>query len=293
MKNEDFPKLDEFSNPVQAQEATSKNSSTAGLLKLSHPPDEIVLQSHNLSVNYGKTPVLWDVSLQIPNGHVIGILGPNGAGKTTFIKTALGLLKPISGKVEFFGEPLKKVRQRIAYVPQRETVDWDFPITVHDLVLMGRYGQLGFFRWPRQADVAAVNEYLEMVGMNEYADRQISQLSGGQQQRVFLARALIQNADLYFMDEPFIGIDLTSKSVIISLLHKLKEQGKTVFVVHHELGNVESYFDWVIMLNIRLVACGNIKDVFNQENLVSTYGKSYNLFDTALKLSQQKTRGLS
>src|ERR1700733_7544406 len=158
---------------------------------------KIVLQSHHLSVKYGKTPGLCDVSLQIPNGHVVGILGPNGAGKTTFIKTALGLLKPISGKVEFFGESLKKVRQRIAYVPQRETVDWDFPITVRDLVLMGRYGQLGLFRWPRQADLAAVSEYLEMVGMKEYANRQISQLSGGQQQRVFLARALIQDADLY------------------------------------------------------------------------------------------------
>jgi manganese/zinc/iron transport system ATP- binding protein len=253
---------------------------------------EIALESHHLSVNYGKTPVLWDVSLQVSNGHVVGILGPNGAGKTTFIKTALGLLKPISGKVEFFGEPLRKVRQRIAYVPQRETVDWDFPITVRDLVLMGRYGRLGLFKWPRQADFAAVYEYLDMVGMKEYGNRQISQLSGGQQQRVFLARALIQEADLYFMDEPFVGIDLASKSVIMSLLHKLKQQGKTVFVVHHELDNIESYFDWAIMLNIRLVACGAIEEVFNQENLIATYGKSYSLFDRALKLSQKKTAGL-
>lgn len=253
---------------------------------------EIVLQAHHLSVNYGKIPVLWDISLEIPNGHIVGIIGPNGAGKTTFIKTALGLLKPLSGKILFFGQSLKNVRKRIAYIPQRETVDWDFPINVRDLVLMGRYGRLGLFRRPGKEDIAAVNEYLAMVGMDEYAERQISQLSGGQQQRVFLARALIQNADLYFMDEPFTGIDLASKSVIMTLLKKLKQQGKTVFVVHHELDNIESYFDWVIMLNIRLVACGDIKTQFNQENLVATYGKNYSLFDTALKLSQQKTTGL-
>lgn len=254
---------------------------------------QIVLQAHHLSVNYGKIPVLWDVSLEIPNGFVVGIIGPNGAGKTTFIKTALGLLKPISGNVEFFGQPLKKVRQKIAYVPQRESVDWDFPITAYDLVLMGRYGRLGLFKRPRQADHAAVIQYLDMVGMGEYADRQISQLSGGQQQRVFLARALIQEADLYFMDEPFTGIDLASRSVIMNLLHHLKESGKTIFVVHHELENVETFFDWLIMLNIRLVAYGSVKDTFTHENLNATYGRSYNLFNEALKLSQKKTAGIS
>lgn len=256
-------------------------------------PSNIILQANHLSVNYGKVPVLWDVSLQIPNGHVVGIIGPNGAGKTTFIKAALGLLKPLSGKVEFFGKPLKKVQQKVAYVPQRESVDWDFPITAFDLVMMGRYGRLGLFKRPREADRAAVREYLRMVGMEEYADRQISQLSGGQQQRVFLARALIQEADLYFMDEPFIGIDLASRSVIMSLLHELKEKGKTIFVVHHELDNIETYFDWLIMLNIRLIAYGPVEKTFTQENLNAAYGKSYSLFNNALRLSQKKSVGLS
>jgi manganese/zinc/iron transport system ATP- binding protein len=222
----------------------------------------------------------------------VGIIGPNGAGKTTFIKTALGLLQPISGNVEFFGHSLEKERQRIAYVPQRESVDWDFPITVRDLVLMGRYGRLGLFKHPRQADFAAVELYLDKVGMKEYANRQINELSGGQQQRVFLARALIQEADLYLMDEPFVGIDLTSKSVIMSLLHELVREGKTVFVVHHELDHIESYFDWLIMLNIRLIACGSVKETFTEENLAAAYGKSYSLFNTALKLSRAKTTGL-
>lgn len=250
------------------------------------------LETHQLTVNYGNTPALWDVSVQVPQGKVVGIIGPNGAGKTTFIKTALGLLQPISGTVKFFGQPLSSVRQRIAYVPQRESVDWDFPITAKDLVLMGRYGRLGLFRRPRQADLSAVQEYLEMVGMADYANRQISQLSGGQQQRVFLARALIQEADLYLMDEPFVGIDLASRKVIVDLLHSLREKGKTVFVVHHELDHVESYFDWVIMLNVRLVACGPTKQAFTQDTLNAAYGKSYALFGEALKLSQHKTAGI-
>lgn len=258
-------------------------------------PSEIsvnAFETHQLTVNYGNVPVLWDITLQVPEGNVVGIIGPNGAGKTTLIKTAMGLLKPLSGKVEFFGQPFSEVRQRIAYVPQRESVDWDFPITVRDLVLMGRYGRLGLFNWPRQADYAAVQEYLEMVGMENYANRQISQLSGGQQQRVFIARALIQEADIYFMDEPFAGIDLASRQVIVDLLHKLRDKGKTVFVVHHELDHVESYFDWVLMMNVRLVSCGPTEHAFNSDTLNATYGKSYALFDEALKLSLNKTTGV-
>jgi manganese/zinc/iron transport system ATP- binding protein len=254
--------------------------------------DTPALQAYQLTVNYDKTPVLWDLSFAVPAGHIVGIIGPNGAGKTTLIKTALNLITPINGNVEFFGQPLKSVRQRVAYIPQKEAVDWDFPITVLDLVLMGRYGRLGLFKWPRKADREAAKSYLDKVGMLQYANRQISQLSGGQQQRVFIARALLQEADLYFMDEPFVGIDIATEKVIMDLLHQLKSEGKTIFVVHHDLNSVESYFDWVIMLNMHLVASGKVSEVFNQETLFSAYGKSHALFGEAAKLSQSKTSGL-
>lgn len=259
-------------------------------MKIPHKSDS-AFSAHQLTVNYDKTPVLWDMTFDIPQGHLVGIVGPNGAGKSTLIKVALGLLKPISGKIEFFGRPLKSVRKSIAYVPQRQSVDWDFPITVRDLVLMGRYGRLGLMRWPKKADRVAADRYLEMVGMLAYADRQISQLSGGQQQRVFIARALLQEAELYFMDEPFAGIDLATEKLMMKLLNNLKAEGKTVFVVHHDLNTVESYFDWTLLLNMRLVACGPVKEVFNGNNLNATYGKSFSLFDEALKLSLNKTKG--
>ncbi|HRD55593.1 MAG TPA: metal ABC transporter ATP-binding protein [Parachlamydiaceae bacterium] len=252
-----------------------------------------IFETNQLNVNYDKTPVLFDVSLQVPSGKLVGILGPNGAGKSTFIKAALGLVKPISGSVAFFGEPLKNVRRRVAYVPQRESVDWDFPITVKDLALMGRYGMLGVFRRPRAIDHKACLHYLDVVGMSQYADRQISQLSGGQQQRVFIARALLQEADIYFMDEPFSGIDITTEKVIMDLLRKLKSEGKTVFVVHHDLNSVTNYFDWLIMLNMRLIASGKTSAVFNPKTLNEAYGKSCSLFDEALKLSLQKSKGIA
>lgn len=250
------------------------------------------LQVFQLSVNYDKTPVLWDISLQIPSGNIVGIIGPNGAGKTTFIKAAVGLIKPISGRIEFFGKPLQDVRLQVAYVPQRQSVDWDFPITVRDLVLMGRYGRIGMIKWVRAADRAAADHYLNFVGMSHYANSQLSQLSGGQQQRVFIARALVQEADIYFMDEPFSGVDLATETVIMKLLHELKAKGKTVFVVHHDLNTVDSYFDLVIMLNMHLIACGNVKNVFNAETLNATYGKSYALLDQTLRLSKEKESGL-
>lgn len=250
------------------------------------------LAIHQLTVNYDKTPVLWDVTLSIPPGHLVGIIGPNGAGKSTLIKTAIGLLKPISGKVEFFGLPLRAAQQRIAYVPQRESVDWDFPITVHELVLMGRYGRLGLLRWARKADHEAAQHYLDMVGMGAYGQRQISQLSGGQQQRVFIARALLQEADVYFMDEPFAGIDLASEAVIMGLMRALRSKGKTVFVVHHDLNTVDTYFDWLIMLNMRLVACGPVESVFNPDLLNLTFGKSFALLDEALRLAKTQRSGM-
>lgn len=253
---------------------------------------ENAVQIHHLTVNYDKTPVLWDVDCAIPAGTLVGVVGPNGAGKSTLLKTALGLVQPISGKVTFFGEPLDEIRRRIAYVPQRESVDWDFPITVRNLVMMGRFGTLGMFRWPRQADKGAVDHYIEMMGLTPYADRQISQLSGGQQQRAFIARALVQEADIYFMDEPFIGVDMGTEKIIMDMLRQLKSRGKTVFVVHHDLNTVERSFDWVLMLNLRLVACGPVIEAFNADTIMMTYGKTYALLDDVLKLSQNKVKGI-
>lgn len=259
---------------------------------MNHENLEVLVVDH-LTVNYDKTPVLWDISLKIPSGKLVGIIGPNGAGKSTFIKAVLNLIKPLSGQVLFFGQPLKQVRQRIAYVPQRESVDWDFPITVLDLVLMGRYGKIGLFRWPSKDDRHKAEKYLDLVGMASYASRQISQLSGGQQQRVFIARALLQEADIFFMDEPFSGVDLGTETALISLLKELKDQGKTIFVVHHDLATVEEYFDWVILLNMRLVNVGPVKETFTSENINTAFGKSYALFNDTLKLSQQKIKGMS
>lgn len=253
---------------------------------------EFALQTFQLSVNYDVTPVLFDLSLSVPCGKLVGILGPNGAGKSTFLKTILGLIQPVSGKVEILGKSLKETRSKVAYVPQRETVDWDFPITVKDLVLMGRYGALGLFKRPRKADFLAVEHYLELVGMTPYANRQISQLSGGQQQRVFLARALIQEAEIYFMDEPFTGIDLATEKIIVNIMKNLVHQGKTIFVVHHDLNSVENIFDWVIILNLRLIAAGALKETFLSKNLHSAFGKSFALFDEALKLSKEKEFGI-
>lgn len=248
---------------------------------------ESALKVSNLSINYDQHPVLCDISLEVPSGHLVGIVGPNGAGKTTFLKAVLGLLPPITGKIEFFGQTLRNVRSKIAYVPQRQSVDWDFPITVRDLVLMGCYGRLGLFRRPKTTDWEAADRCLDMVGMSQYASRQISQLSGGQQQRVFIARALLQEADIYFLDEPFAGIDQVSEVVIMNILHNLKAQGKTAFVVHHDLDTIEKCFDWAILLNIRLIACGEIRTALTKENLNLTYGKSHVLLSESFELPHQ------
>jgi len=245
-----------------------------------------------LTVHYGKTPVLWEVHFEVPSGLLIGILGPNGAGKSTLVKTLLGLLKPISGEISYFGLPFKEVRKKIAYVPQRTAVDWNFPINVLDVVLMGRYGRLGLFKWAKKEDRNAAKKALERVGMLLYADRQISELSGGQQQRVFLARALLQQADIYFMDEPFAGIDMTTEKTLIELLTALKSQGKTLFIVHHDLTTVKSYFDWVVLLNTCLIDSGPVEEVFHQENIHRTYGNSAYLLTEAKKLKYSKTSGI-
>ena len=253
---------------------------------------QVALETHQLTVNYDKALVLWDVSLSVPPGKIVAVIGPNGAGKTTFIKTVLGIVKPISGRVEFFGKPFNNARRRIAYVPQREAVDWNFPVTVLELVMMGRYGHSGMFKWFRKADREAARRYLAMVGMAEYAERQISQLSGGQQQRVFLARALLQEADIYFMDEPFVGIDMITEKVLVELLHKLRAKGKTIFVVHHDLNTIETYFDWVVILNMRLIACGSIKEAYTPENIERAYGKGGVLLGEAARMAEECTSGL-
>ncbi len=249
------------------------------------------LSIHHLNVHYGRTPVLWDIQLDIPAGRCVGILGPNGAGKSTLIKACLGLVPLASGQVFFFGQPLARARKRVAYVPQRGSVDWDFPITVQDLVLMGRYGQLGPFQKPRASDLEAVQRVLKSVGLAALAHRQIGELSGGQQQRAFLARALLQEADLYFMDEPFVGVDQATEGVIMEMIHQLRRAGKTVLVVHHDLSTVTQYFDWLVLLNIRLVADGPAQLVFTPELLELTYGKSPALLTEAESLNLGRSGG--
>src|SRR5690606_24879026 len=230
------------------------------------------LEVRNLTVAYRRRPALWDINLTVPGGRMVGIVGPNGAGKSTLIKAVLGLVPAASGTVLIYGRPYAEQRHLVGYVPQRESVDWDFPINVLDVTLMGRYGRLGLGRRPTREDREVALQCLRQVGMADLAHRQISQLSGGQQQRVFLARALAQDASVYFMDEPFAGVDAATEKAIIALLESMKEQGKTVFVVHHDLPTVQEYFDWVILLNVRLIASGPTAEVFTMENLQRTYG---------------------
>lgn len=239
------------------------------------------LEIHDMTVAYHRKPVLWDIDLEVPEGKLVGIVGPNGAGKTTLIKAVLGLLPLASGKVEIYGEPYNKQRRLIGYVPQRESVDWDFPVTVRDVVLMGTYGRLGWARRPGRAEREIADRCLAQVGMSEFTSRQIRQLSGGQQQRVFLARALAQDARVYFMDEPFSGVDAATEAAIIQLLQNLRRERKTVFVVHHDLQTVRSYFDYVILLNMRLVACGPTDTTFTPANLNETYGGRLTILDEA------------
>lgn len=228
----------------------------------------------DLTVAYDTKPVLWDIDLEIPTGKLVAVIGPNGAGKTTLLKAMLGLLKPISGTVHFSGgikTTGNQINKVIGYVPQSESVDWDFPATVLDIVLMGRYGHLGWFKRAKKADQDLAMEMLKKVNMEAFSHRQIAELSGGQQQRVFLARALVQQADIYFMDEPFKGVDVRTERTIVDLLKDLKDSGKTVVVVHHDLDTVADYFDWVTLINMQVIACGPVDKVFNEENLCKTY----------------------
>jgi manganese/zinc/iron transport system ATP- binding protein len=239
----------------------------------SPPPIEV----HDLTVAYQHRPVLWDIDLEFPKGKLVGVVGPNGAGKSTLIKAMMGLVPYASGFVRIQGQPVRAGRRAVSYVPQRGSVDWDFPTTVLDVVLMGRYGQLPLFGRPRRKDWEIARECLDKVGMSGFANRQISQLSGGQQQRVFLARALAQQTRIYLMDEPFAGVDASTEKAIVSLLHDLRERGSTVVVVHHDLQTVSDYFDQVLLLNMRTVAFGPVDSVFTADNLQKTYGGHLNV----------------
>ncbi len=226
---------------------------------------------NDLTVAYDDKPVLWDIDLDIKKGTLMAIVGPNGAGKSTLIKAMLNLIKPITGCISFFGSSYKKERSKIAYVPQRGSVDWDFPTTALDVVEMGRYGKIGWIKRVGKSDRKIAVDAIKKVGMEGFEKRQISQLSGGQQQRIFLARALVQDAEIYFMDEPFQGVDAKTEKSIINILKKLRDEGKTVIVVHHDLQTVEEYFDYIAFINVAVISSGKVKEIFNRENIEKTY----------------------
>ena len=249
-----------------------------------NPP---ALELHDLTVSYAKKPVLYGVDVQVPQGPLVGIIGPNGAGKSTMIRAIMGLTPLSGGWVQIFGESFEKSRHRVGYVPQREQVDWDFPVNVMDVVLMGRYGRRGWLRRVTKEDKKIAEESLDKVGMLPFRNRQIANLSGGQQQRVFLARALAQQSDLYLMDEPFAGVDATTERAIVTLLQELQSQGKTILVVHHDLTTAKEYFDHLLLLNMRLVSFGKTEDIFTIEQLQKTYGGRLTILsDVAAKASQ-------
>ncbi len=249
------------------------------------------LSVHAMTVAYRRKPVLWDVDLDVQARTLTAIIGPNGAGKSTFIKACLGLVPRATGAVEFWGMPFRKARSRVGYMPQRETVDWDFPVTALDVACMGRYRKIGWCRPVSRAHREAARACLDRVGMADYADRQISQLSGGQQQRVFLARALAQEAELYFMDEPFAGVDASTERAIVGVLRELRERGSTVICVHHDLQTVEAYFDNAVLINMRIVAAGSVSEVFTPDNLHRTYGGRLTLLDQASEAVARASRG--
>lgn len=229
------------------------------------------IEVEDLTVAYHHNPVLWDIDLTIPEGVICAIVGPNGAGKSTLLKAILDLIPVSSGSVEFYGKNLKEMRREVAYVPQRSEVDWDFPTTVLDVVMMGSYGKLGWIKKPGRAEREAAFVALKKVGMTEFADRQISELSGGQKQRTFIARALVQDASLLLMDEPFAGVDAATEQAILAVLRELQQQGKTLVIVHHDLLTVKAYFDHVVLLNVHTVADGPVKTTFTDENLEKAF----------------------
>lgn len=264
--------------------------STTTIKHAAHPPTA-PLAVDDMTVAYHRKPVLWDVDFDIPEGQLIALIGPNGAGKSTLLKAVLDLVPRASGRVMIYGESYRRQRHLVAYVPQRESVDWDFPVSALDVVTMGRYGHLGWFRPVTRAAREIARDALGRVGMAEYARRQISQLSGGQQQRIFLARALAQDARLYLMDEPFAGVDAATERAIVRVLHDLRTAGRTVLCVHHDLQTVREYFDYVLLINMRIVAQGPVQEVFTADNLRKTYGGRLTLLEEAAHAMAGASRG--
>jgi len=246
------------------------------------------IEVHNLSVAYNRIPVLWDIDFELPKGEIIGIVGPNGSGKSSLLKAIMGLISVSSGFSKVFGKDLEQVRDRVAYIPQRESIDWNFPATVEDVVKMGRYKKERLFSRLTKIDKQLSQEAIEKVNLLEFKNRQIAQLSGGQQQRVFIARALAQGADIYIMDEPFVGVDIATEQTILKLLFQMKKEGKTVVIVHHDLQTVSDYFDYLVLLNTRLIAHGPTKEVMTNENLQATYGGQLDLLSKLQHLIKDK-----
>ena len=252
------------------------------------------LEVKDLTVNYGNCPALWDISFSLKSGQTVGIVGPNGAGKSTLIKAILQFVQPLSGEVTFFdGQILKAARKKIAYVPQAQSIDWDFPITALEVVVMGDYHSSSFLKWPTFKSRKKALQLLEQLGLLSLANRHISELSGGQKQKLFVARALMQEAELYFFDEPFAGIDHTTEKQILDIFKKLAAEGKTLLIVHHDLATVETNFDHLILLNTQLVASGPCKEIFTFENLRKAYGHSDSILDKLLGVSKEKKSGLT
>jgi manganese/zinc/iron transport system ATP- binding protein len=249
------------------------------MLSSASPNPAPSIEIADLTVAYQRKSVLWEINLSIPTGSLVGIVGPNGAGKSTLLKAIVDLVPRVSGQIHILGNTVASQRHRIAYVPQRESVDWDFPASVLDVVLMGLYRDVGWF-WPltsahRRRALAA----LEQVGIADLAHRQINQLSGGQQQRTFIARALVQTADVYLLDEPFAAVDAATEQSIISVLRELQSRGKTILVVHHDLHTVPQYFNYLVLINVRAVAWGPMNATFTPENLKRTYGGRLTILD--------------
>ena len=243
-----------------------------------------IIEAHNLTVLYGRKPAIWNVDFKLPEGQVIGIMGPNGSGKSTLLKSIMGVVTPTTGYTKVYDQELNQVRHKVSYVPQRQEIDWDFPASVWDIVSMGRFHVRGLFKRLTSEDNDIIQESLEKVNMLGFAKRQISQLSGGQQQRVFLARAIAQQGELFLMDEPFAGVDIATEEMIVDLLKEMKDQGKTLVIVHHDLHTAQSYFDHLVLMNTRLVACGKTSDVFTDQILTDTYGGK---LTTISKISQE------